>query len=68
MNGSYPSVPSAGAIQFQATFASADANYAWQEFVVKHGTSAICLDRGVASLGTKVAGTSWTVTVTLTIA
>lgn len=68
MNGSFPSVPASGAVQFQATFASGDANYAWQEFVVKQGTSAICLDRGVASLGTKVAGTSWTITVTLTIA
>jgi hypothetical protein len=68
MNGSYPSVPAAGAVQFQSTFASADANYAWQEFVVKHGTSAICIDRGVASMGTKASGTSWTATVTLTIA
>lgn len=67
MNGSYPTVPSAGSIQFQSTFASADANYAWQEFVIKHLTSAICFDRGVASLGTKVAGTSWTITITLTI-
>jgi hypothetical protein len=68
MNGSFPTVPAAGAVQFQATFASADANYVWNEFVVKHGTSAICLDRGVAGMGTKVAGTSWTVTVTLSIA
>lgn len=67
MNGSYPSVPSGGSVQFQATFGTADANYAWQEFVVKQGTSAICIDRGVAGLGTKAAGTSWTVTVTLSI-
>lgn len=68
MNGSFPTVPSAGAVQFQATFASADANYAWQEFVVKQGTSSICIDRGVAAMGTKASGTSWTATVTLTIA
>jgi hypothetical protein len=68
MNGSFPSVPAAGAVQFQATFASADANYVWNEFVVKQNTSGICIDRGVVSLGTKVAGTSWNVTVTLTIA
>lgn len=68
MNGSYPTVPASGSVQFQSTFANADANYAWQEFVVKHATSAICIDRGVASMGTKAAGTSWTVTVTLSIA
>ena len=68
MNGSYPTVPASGSVQFQSTFASADANYAWQEFVVKQGTSSICIDRGVASMGTKASGTSWTVTVTLSIA
>lgn len=67
-NGSYPTVPSAGAVQFQSTFASADANYAWNEFVVKQNTSAICIDRGVSAMGTKASGTTWTVTVTLSIA
>jgi hypothetical protein len=68
MDASYPNTPAAGAVQFKATFGSAEANYAWQEFVVKQNTSAICIDRGVASLGTKAAGTTWVVTVTLTIA
>jgi len=68
MNANYPTVPSAGAVQFQATFASGDANYVWNEFVVKQGTSAICIDRGVSTMGTKAAGTSWTATVTLSIA
>jgi hypothetical protein len=68
MQASYPSVPSAGAVQFQSVFGSADANYVWNEFVVKQGTSGICIDRGVSSMGTKAAGTSWTVTVTLSIA
>lgn len=68
MAATYPTVPSAGAVQFQSLFASADANYAWNEFVVKQGTSSICIDRGVSSMGTKASGTSWTVTVTLSIA
>lgn len=66
MNGSFPTVPSAGAVQFQASFTSGQANYVWNEFVLKHGTSGICFDRGVASLGTKTTGT-WTITLTLTI-
>ena len=67
MNAGYPSVPSAGSVQFQATFASADANYAWNEFVVKQLTSAICLDRAVGTWGTKASGTSWNATLTLSM-
>lgn len=67
-NSGFPSVPSAGAVQFQSTFGSSDANYTWSEFVVKQSTSAICIDRGVSAMGTKAAGTTWTVTVTLSIA
>jgi hypothetical protein len=67
-DASFPSVPSAGAIQFKSTFGSADANYAWNEFVVRHSTSAICIDRGVSAMGTKASGTTWVATVTLTIA
>jgi hypothetical protein len=68
MNGSFPSVPAAGAVQFQATFASPTRTTPGRSSSSSRAPAAICLDRGVASLGTKVAGTSWTVTVTLTIA
>lgn len=64
---SYPTVPASGQIQYQSVFGSADANYVWNEFVLKHSGSAICLDRGVAALGTKASGTTWTATLTLTI-
>lgn len=67
MDASYPTVPASGQVQYRATFGSAQANYAWQEFVLKHATSAICLDRGVSSLGTKAAGTTWVATLTLTL-
>ena len=68
MAATYPTAPSAGAVQFQSVFASADANYVWNEFVVRQGTSLICFDRGVQALGTKASGTTWTATVTLSIA
>jgi hypothetical protein len=67
MDATFPSVPAAGAVQFRATFGSADANYVWAEFVVKHGTSLISLDRGVSAMGTKAVGTTWQITVTLSI-
>jgi hypothetical protein len=67
MDATYPTAPSAGSIQYRATFGSSSANYAWQEFVLKHSTSAICLDRGVQSLGTKASGTTWVATLTLSL-
>lgn len=67
-DATFPSVPASGAVQFKATFGTADANYVWAEFVVRHSTSLICIDRGVSAMGTKVSGTTWVATVTLTIA
>lgn len=49
-------------LEFKATFGSADANYSWQEFVIKQNTSGICLNRKVSNQGTKVAGQTWVVT------
>ena len=68
MDAGYPTVPSAGAIQFRATFGSAVANYVWSEFVLKHLTSLISLDRATGAWGTKAAGTTWVATLTATIA
>ena len=67
MDATFPTAPAAGAVQFKSTFGTADANYAWNEFVVKQLTSTICLDRGTGTFGTKAAGTTWVTTVTLTI-
>ena len=67
MDATFPTAPSAGAVQFKSTFASADANYVWSEFVVRQATSVICLDRGTGVFGTKASGTTWVATVTLTI-
>lgn len=59
---------SAQTLVFKSTFGTSDANYAWQEFVVKQNTSGICIDRGVSSMGTKTSAGSWDATVTLSIA
>lgn len=67
MTAGYPTLPSAGSVQFQAIFGSADANFVWNEFVIRQAGSLICIDRGVQALGTKAAGTKWTATVTLSI-
>lgn len=67
MAASYPQFNSGQQAVFQSIFGSTDANYAWNEFVVKNGASAICIDRGVGSFGTKASGTTWTATVTLSM-
>lgn len=54
---------------FKASFGAADANFAWNEWVVKSvsGTPTnICLNRKVESLGTKSTGT-WTLEIDITI-
>lgn len=49
----------------KATFASGDANYSWQEFVIKNNASSICLNRKVSDQGTKVSGQTWVLTLRL---
>ena len=54
-------------ITFKSIFGSSDANYAWEEWVVRHAVSEICLNRKAEPLGTKVAGSTWTVEVGITL-
>jgi len=54
-------------VTMKSSFGSSDANYAWEEWVIKQSTSAKCLNRKVASLGTKVAGSTWTLEITITL-
>lgn len=54
---------------FKSSFGAADANYAWNEWVIKStsGTPTnICLNRKIESLGTKTTGT-WTLEVDITL-
>lgn len=49
----------------KASFGSSEANYAWQEFVLKNNTSGICLNRKVSDQGTKASGQTWVITLKL---
>ncbi len=65
MESGYPTSTSQK-VTFKASFGTDDANYAWNEWVVKQSTSAICLNRKVENLGTKSVGT-WTLEVSITL-
>jgi hypothetical protein len=77
MDATFPST-SAGVITFKSTFASADGNYAWNEWGIDIGTPTVtssatvaaCLlnHKTSAALGTKTAGSSWAFTATITLA
>jgi hypothetical protein len=65
MEGGYPTSTSQKAT-FKASFGDSEANYTWNEWVVKQSTSAKCLNRKVDALGTKSSGT-WTLEVSITL-
>jgi hypothetical protein len=65
MESGYPTSTSQKAT-FKASFGDSDANYVWNEWVVKQATSAKCLNRKVDSMGTKSGGT-WTLEVSITL-
>lgn len=49
----------------RASFGSAEANYSWQEFVIRNNSSGISLNRRVSDQGTKASGQTWVVTLRL---
>lgn len=66
MDATYPSGGS-NVITFRSTFATGDANWAWQEWgVFNASSSGTMLNRKVESLGTKTNTQTWQFTVTLT--
>jgi hypothetical protein len=65
MDSGYPT-STTQKITFKASFAAGDANYTWNEWVVKQSTSGKCLNRKVDSLGTKSGGT-WILQVEITL-
>lgn len=68
MDASFPTYGTNQQIVFQSTFGSADANYAWNEFVAINGNgTGTALNRLVSSQGTKTAGQTWTLKLTITI-
>jgi len=67
MDSGYPTYGTSQLATFKASFGTGEANFAWNEWVVKNSSSAVCLNRKAESLGTKASGT-WTLTVTITLA
>lgn len=67
MDATYPQ-GAANVITFRSTFATTDANFAWQEWGVFNAASGgTMLNRKVESLGTKTNTQTWQFTVTLTV-
>lgn len=75
MDATYPQ-QSNGALTFKSTFATGEANFAWQEWCVDIGAptvadgttvNALMLNRKVESLGTKTSAGTWALTATITI-
>lgn len=57
-------------IVFRATFTGGEANFQWNEWIVANSATAAtgrALNRKVETLGTKGSGSTWTITVTLTL-
>jgi hypothetical protein len=68
MDATYPT-GAANVISWRSTFATTDANWAWQEWgVFNASTAGTMLNRKVESLGTKTNTQTWQFTVTLTFA
>lgn len=66
MDATYPQTAT-NVVTFRSTFATTDANWAWQEWGVFNASSAgTMLNRKVESLGTKTSAQTWQFTVTLT--
>lgn len=67
MDATYPTAGTSQQAVFRSTFATGDANYAWNEFAVRRSTGTLLLNRGVSSMGTKTSAGTWVATVTLSL-
>lgn len=67
MDATYPS-RAVSVLTFQSTFASADANQAWNEWAIDNGSVAHVLlnHKAPVTLGTKSSGETWILQVTVT--
>lgn len=76
MDSTYPQhtdgvVSGSASIVFKSTFGTSDANWVWNEWGVFNSPTAATgrmLNRKVESLGTKASGSTWALTVTLSLA
>jgi hypothetical protein len=68
MDATYP-VRSGAGVTYRATFATSQANYAWQEWgTFNAASSGVMWQRKVESLGTKTSSQAWQLSVTLNFA
>lgn len=65
MDGGYPT-QSGGALVFQATFSTAEANWYWREWAVFNGSAGIMMNRCATDIGSKTNAETWALTVTIT--
>lgn len=67
MSASYPQ-RAAQTVTWRSVFGSANANYAWNEFCVDNGATALkTLNRKVSAQGTKASGQTWTLDLAITL-
>lgn len=67
MDATFPSI-SGQVCTFKSTYASGDANYAWNEAAIfNHVSAGTMLCRGVSSMGTKTSAGVWVLSYTLTL-
>jgi hypothetical protein len=68
VDSGYPTYGSSQYATWRSTFASGNANYAWNEIIVGNGSSGgTVLNRLVQSMGTKASGTSWVATLQIAL-
>ena len=66
VDATYPTIADQ-TVTWRATFESAEANFAWEEYTVDNGASAVKnLNRKVSSLGTKLSGQTWVLDLQIT--
>lgn len=67
MDATFPTIAT-NVITFRSTFATTDANYAWQEWAIFNAAAAgTMLSRKAESLGTKTSAQSWQISCAITI-
>lgn len=69
MDGGFPTYGTLQKATFRSTYASGDANFAWEEFTIGNGSSDTGknLNRKVSAQGTKVSGQVWELTTEVTL-
>lgn len=71
MDGGYPTYGTSQLAIWRSTYQSAEANFAWEEFMVANGGDPggadIGLNRKISSEGTKTAGQVWELTLQITL-